>query len=175
MSKICLFVLQRAKEQNYEIVSKIELFLRKHSLFLFWDTTYQEPFFDSIDRNDSIILSIADDSLYDNCDYLLLPDNCSINGLENPTPFLKRMKIIQDVIQEMSKYCSSMELFIADSGCGYDEYEECQINIRDFVDHAKRLNSPNSPDMHYIFTLDNGTLRDKSKGTVLLSPDAPAE
>ena len=151
MSKICLFVLPKAKGRYYEIVSQIEPFLRKNGVFPFWGITYQEPIFKKIDVNDSIILSIADDGLYNNCDYFLLPDNCSINGCENEIPFFKRMRIIQNVLQELSKYCSNIELFIADSGCGYDEYEECQLDILDFVDCSNCLNSLSPPDIHFVF------------------------
>lgn len=151
MSKICLFVLPKAREQYYEIVSQIEPLLHKNGIFPFWGITYQEPIFEKIDVNDSIILSVADDSLYNNCDYLLLPDNCSINGRKNEIPFFNRMRIIQNVLQELSKHCSCIELFIADSGCGYDEYEEYQLNIRDFADCSNRLNSLSPPDIHFIF------------------------
>ena len=152
MSKICLCVLHGARDQNYEIASQIKPLLNKYSISLFWDIAYHEPIIDVTDSDNTIIFSIADDSIYDNCEHLLLPDECSVNGFVSPTPFGERMKSIQDLLQEMSRYCNSIELFVGDSGCRYDEYEKIEISISDFADTAKCMNSPSSPDMHFMFS-----------------------
>lgn len=153
MSKICLCVLQGVGAQENEITELINPLLHKHSVFLFSDVIYQEPFLDTIDRRKSIVFSISEDNVYDNCDFLFLPDNCSINGFKNPSSFYDRMKRVQYILTGLSKFCSIMELFVGDSGCGYDEYEECKINICNFADFATCLNSLNSPDIHFIFDL----------------------
>jgi len=152
MSRICFCVLYGARERYCEMISEIEPLLHKYSIFLFHNIDYNESFFDRIDKNNATFFSIADNPLYDNCEQLLLPDNCSVNGFKNPIPFLQRMKMIQDILSKMRQYCSGMELFVGDSGCGYEEFEKRQISICDFTDNINCMNTPNPPDVHYVFT-----------------------
>lgn len=149
MSKICIGILAKKCIVGELLYEFLRSQLEQIGLGIFFDTL-DEPLIDSFPPEDYLIFSIADNNEFDNCEMLLLPENCSLNGKKNLVPFVNRMELIKDIMNDTLKFVPQIDLFIGNSGANIDEFEEHQIVISQFLQIALRLNDPFSPDIHFI-------------------------
>lgn len=64
----------------------------------------------------AFVCSISNDFLYDNCERLLLPDDCWYNGTCSSAPFAERMNSVCDIVRYAADCSGEVELFIGDCG-----------------------------------------------------------
>ena len=102
----------------------------------------------------SFVCSFSDDYRFDNCEMLLLPDNCWLNGVRtNLVPFYERMELLGYVIEKIYALSDSVELYIGDTGeHTIEEFEVVRSTIQDFPNNMDwRFNNIDSPALHVIF------------------------
>ncbi len=149
MSKICIFVLK----PNTVFADRTILSNSIHNLgySVFFDFNYTEPVAEHY-KNSAFIFSLADDGYYDNCEKLLLPDNCVINDFKNEIPFIKRMQDLACLINTVLDKSSSLELFIGESGTDYNDFDSYSTNVNSFPYLANRLlNNISFNSIRFIF------------------------
>ena len=79
---------------------------------------------------DAFVCSISDDFLYDNCERLLLPDDCWYNGTCSSAPFAERMNSVCDIARYAADCSGEVELFIGDCGqCPLTEFEPASVRL----------------------------------------------
>ena len=156
MSKICISILTGSTLGKKQLKKLIEEQLAPHGLAVFFELSYIEPFLEEIIDKSPVFFSIADTHKYDNCEMLLLPDNCSINGKENNIPFCERVKLLKDLLSELLKHTSQIDVFAGDSGLHLCDFKSFQINIDGFQDVFNQLNSVCPIDLHITVQRSTG-------------------
>ena len=150
MSKICLGILCNKRTTLSALRNQIKSVVESAGFGCFFDFSYKEPLLNAYLLDNYVIFSIADNSTYDNCEMLLLPDGCMINGNENVCGFELRMKQMQDILKPILEIEAKIELFLGESGTQFDEFDEYEITLSDFLQITKQLNRIDSPDLHLI-------------------------
>lgn len=120
MSKICVICVPSIIDNKNYFISRIKQIVDHYGSGCFILEKIEEPFFDY--NNSEFIISFSDSYVYDNCEMLLLPDNCTYNGKTNKTPFCDRMAMIRDVAAFLRQAAFHVELYVGDSGTEYDDY-----------------------------------------------------
>ena len=149
MSQICICV---ANQNSIEKMGKIKELLHRCGLFVFNELFYVEPCLRKAQSESKVILSISDDAQFNNCEMLLLPDNCFYNGRSNNIPFSERMQLLKDVFELIVDKNSPIELFVGDSGTPYNDFEHHKITLQDFLTVSANLNSVTPPDLHLVIS-----------------------
>lgn len=131
MSKHCFLVvpLTAAGPDPEQLKIRIARGMRSAGLGVFFSFPYDDPVLARFSET-VLVCSIADDTGYDNCEMLLLPDSCSYNGKQNPIPFGKRMRRLAAVFASLS--LPPFELLIGDSGTDCADYKEICTTIAQF-------------------------------------------
>ena len=155
MSKICIGVLTINDSQPSILLEQLHSLLERYELTIFSELVYEEPFLNQYHMENVFVFSISDSKLYDNCEMLLLPDNCFLNGEKNDTPFEKRMRYLEEILLELLKNNDRIDMFIADSGTQFDEFEDIHIGISDFLSITKLLNTITPPDLHLTISTND--------------------
>lgn len=148
MSKLCIAVFNDFSGVT-KLKKQISHLLASQNLGVFFELSNDEPALSRFQSDDVVFCSLSDNFKVDNCEMLLLPDNCFSNGEQNTVPFQKRMKQIESVIKIILDSLQSVELFIGDSGVLWDEYTHYDIIVDDFLYIASSLNSTNQHDLHF--------------------------
>ena len=122
MSKIFVMVVHNLINNKHNIISKIKHMVDYYGCGYFILDEIDEPFFN---RNKSdLIISFSDNYVYDNCEMLLLPDDCIYNGKENKKTLFERMEMIYNVVKFLKQNNHRVELYIGDSGAECEDYLE---------------------------------------------------
>ncbi len=151
MSKICFLILSCKDADHARMESIVQNQLSKVGYRAFFESSYNEPLLARY-MDKSIACSISDSALYDNCEMLLLPDQCWINGKTNDTSFLYRMKALGKALSEIEKYTETMELYMGESGTDPEDFDEMIISTIDFPERANDLfNNTGFPSLHFVF------------------------
>ena len=134
MSKICFLIIKdQFLDDEKRMLSGLKTFVKKHGFgAFFYKGNDIEPQL-KIDC-DSIVISFADDFLYDNCERFLLLDTFCYNGKNNSIPFAKRMKLLQESVCFLASFSCKLELFLGLSGTLYEEYQHVSCTLDDFYD-----------------------------------------
>lgn len=156
MSKICIGVISNNSTTIEEIYNQIEPLLKELGLGCFFNLSYNEPALKDYSMKDYLFFSIADSFEYDNCEMLLLPDECLFNNRRNPIPFTERLTQFKSILELIFNIVPKVELFIGDSGTLLDEFQEKRISITDFMQVSNWLNSEIPVDLHLIITRKTG-------------------
>lgn len=152
MSKICLIIFQKNEFTCENLIIKIQPIFEKNNLFCFTDIGYVEPFFSEFQLSKYFVLSVADNKNYDNCEMLLVPDNCYINGKKSNCLFDDRMSNLKNVLGTLFAFTREIHLFIGDSGVLFDEFMHLNITLDEFFMHTDKLNSISAPDIHFVIS-----------------------
>ena len=142
MSKNCFLVvpLTEAGPDLEHLKKRIARELNSAGLGAFFSFPYVDPVLTHFLKT-ALVCSIADDSRFDNCEMLLLPDSCAYNGKRNPTPFFERMQRLADVI--------------GDSGTDYTEYKVVRTNTAQFpAAISQEIRQYELPPLHFILEQD---------------------
>ncbi len=134
------------------IKSTVERIVEEKGYGVFFSFDYSEPALERY-RGVSFICSLADNNTWDNCEMLLLPDNCVFNGSENTVSFYDRMRVLADIMKGIKSKCEKRELFIGTSGNEYGDFIIVYTNERDFPKSAEALLNTAfyDNDIHFIF------------------------
>ena len=154
MSKNCFLVvpLTEAGPDLEHLKKRIARELNSAGLGAFFSFPYDDPVLTHFLKT-ALVCSIADDSRFDNCEMLLLPDSCGYNGKRNPTPFFERMQRLADVFASLS--LPSFELLIGDSGTDYTEYKVVRTNTAQFpAAISQEIRQYELPPLHFILEQD---------------------
>lgn len=152
MSKICFIIFQKNELIYENLIRKIQPIFEQNNLFCFTEIGYVEPFFSEFELSKYFVLSVADNKNYDNCEMLLVPDNCYINGEKSNSLFDNRMINLKNILIAFFAFTREVHLFIGDSGVLFDEFTHLSITHNEFLMHAHKLNSVSPPDIHFIIT-----------------------
>ena len=79
---------------------------------------------------------------------LLLPDKNSFNGQSNSVSFSARMHCLANFYERVLANCTSIDVFIGNSGLEFSEFEKKSIHISDFSSVTNCLNTAVPPDLH---------------------------
>ncbi len=151
MSKLFIIKCEKSKD-ILTSVNEVLKICHNYNLGVFFDTDYYEPVFQHMNRENTLLISIADSAEYNNCDMLLLPDDCYINGKSNKRPFIERAAFIQKMVQSIFENAYSVEVFIGDSGTQLCEYHHQFTNIYGLIPVLMQMNSSHAPDLHITLT-----------------------
>lgn len=150
MSKVCVIVV--GDNIDNLLKKKVDRIISDFGLGVFFELSYPEPFLSVFGGRYSLICNISDNHKYDNCEMLLLPDDCFFNGRSNPIPFHVRMTQIECILKTILEQTDNVDLFIGNSGTIYCEYDHYDIQIQDFLTTSSILNSLEPPDLHFHVT-----------------------
>jgi hypothetical protein len=148
MSRICICVINGTEKNNELLQQEISALLKCYDFSVFWNLSYEEPFLDRYRKENQVVFSLSDNDRYDNCEMLLLPDKNLVNGKNNPLPFSIRMCCLAEFLGKILSSCTSVDLFIGESGMEYSEFEKKSIHICDFSLIVDCLNTAIPPDLH---------------------------
>lgn len=149
MSKLCIAIFNNFPGIG-NTKKQIDLLLNSFNLGIFYEQSNDEPVLSEFQNKSNIICSLSDNCIYNNCEMLLLPDNCFLNGKSNAVPFQERLSQIEEILKAILNNAQKIDLFIGDSGANWDDYVHYDINIHEFLRIASSLNSMNPPDLHFI-------------------------
>ena len=138
MSRMCIMAVSKLGENPHHLKTFIEQQVTKRGLAVFFSFDYCEPVFEHY-GNDSLLCSIADSYEYDNCEMLLLPDNCMLNGRLNHTPFIQRMEKLSNIIESIKCVSVKIDLLIGYSGTDYQDFDIVYTNTLCFPATAEKL------------------------------------
>ena len=113
MSKICLITAQNVQMSPDSLRRRIVDLLAERNIGAFFPTASNVGL---TEYEDAFVCSISDDFLYDNCERLLLPDDCWYNGTCSSAPFAERMNSVCDIVRYAADCSGEVELFIGDCG-----------------------------------------------------------
>ena len=132
MSNICILVASDLYIQRAELETQVKQKVNQIGCGVFFD---DYDLFPIHKKNNSFICSFSDDYRFDNCEMLLLPDGCWLNGRKtNLVPFLNRMELLGSIIESILDSCKEVELFVGDNGEHMiDEFQPYDVNILDFA------------------------------------------
>ena len=141
MSNICVMVIGNIdKNDEEDIRLSVKQIVNLYGYGVFFELDFNCPIIDFYQN--SLIISFADDYRFNNCERLILPDNCMFNGIYNDNSLLDRMNRLMDVARFFQKYDVTTDIFIGDCGCKINEYYllECKENelsseISDFLNN----------------------------------------
>lgn len=155
MSRICIGVIYDFKEKSDVIKEQLERIVGQCNLGIFFNT-FVQPFFCEL-PNDSIVFSIADDMIYDNCEMLLIPDGWMINDKAPEESFRDRAGRISEIMTvacDVSK--GKIELFIGDCGDQMNDFILVNSSVGNFLNDIcslKLYDERMSPESyHFIFS-----------------------
>lgn len=129
MSKIVVVSLYKI-DKPAEAVSIVRFVAKTYGMGVCFDTPVNEPFLQEYACPD-LLFTISDTEETENCELFFLPDGWTINGAENPVPFVQRMKILQQFAYRLSNICERLEILIGDSGMDLDDFALCEIAAKD--------------------------------------------
>lgn len=155
MSRICIGVIYDFKEKSEVIKERIKECIGQYNLGVFFDTCAQ-PFFNELPQF-SILFSIADDMLYDNCEMLLLPDGWMINYTPAKESFRDRAKYIADIMATARDVSlGKIELFIGDDGSYSDDFTVVNTSADSFWNDMCNLRQYDEKmfpeNFHFVFS-----------------------
>lgn len=101
MSKICLITAQNVQMSPDSLRRRIVDLSAERNIGAFFPTTSNVGL---TEYEDAFVCSISDDFLYDNCERLLLPDDCWYNGTCSSAPFAERMNSVCDIVRYAADY-----------------------------------------------------------------------
>lgn len=152
MSKICILVLSKPGV-NMKLLEEITRLEADHiDCGVFFTFDYREPVIEQY-KNSAFICSFSDDYRFDNCEMLLLPDDCWSHTKTNLVPFHRRMELLRDAIVQIciTAQTDKVDLFIGDSGTCYDDFELVQTTFSDFPDVIDQLvNNIGFPQLRFV-------------------------
>lgn len=154
MSKVCIVLFPKTFIAS-KALELVENMVKKYNWGVFHELFYTEPFLEDFCIEGYLLCSFSDNFEYDNCEMLLLPDNCYINGKNNVVPFQHRMLQMETILRAILTVVPRIDLFIGDSGTSLQNFIENSIEIHDFMKMTRCLNSIAPPDIHYIITRDS--------------------
>lgn len=143
-------IFQKNESISENLIKKIQTIFEQNDLFCFIGSGYIEPFLSKFDLSEYFVISISDNKIYDNCELLLLPDNCYLNGEKSNNPFDNRMRKLKNVLDVFLTFTSEIHLFIGDSGVLFEELMHLNITLDKFCMYAHKLNSISAPDIHFV-------------------------
>ena len=108
------------------------LLQKTYGLGVCFDTPANEPFLQDYACPD-LLFTISDTEETENCELFLLPDGWTINGAENPVPFVQRMKVLQQFAYSLSNICEWMEILVGDSGMDLDDFVLSEVKTKDVL------------------------------------------
>lgn len=145
MSTVCIGVATKLQPDNVaKCYQDLKAIADKHACGVFFEIEYQEPFLEHF-REASIVFSLSDSFVYDNCEMLMLPDGCFINGRSNPISFKTRMKIILDMAVYLKSYSCCLDFFLGHSGEPIEAYITYMVHQHNMLDVLELFNSDKSP------------------------------
>ena len=149
MSNICILLGFEPRKSRGDIEEYFKAQTDNYKIGLFIG---ESNIVDNCVKDNTFVCSFADDNEYDNCEMLLLPDNCSHNGYENLIPFKTRMGVLSSIIECASEFFDHIELFIGDAGANtIEEFEPRSVNLKDLSEFlSNNLNDYNFPAYHLI-------------------------
>lgn len=138
MSKICLITAQNVQISPDSLRQRIVALAAEKNIGVFFPTASSVGLMEYEGR--AFMCSISDDFLYDNCERLLLPDNCWYNGTCSSTPFAERMNSVCDVVRCAADCSTEVELFIGDCGqCPLAEFEPVSMRLECLHENLARM------------------------------------
>ena len=154
MSNICVLLGFDPQKSHNKIEDYFKLQTREYGIGLFVGKT---NIVDNYVKDNTFVCSFADDNEYDNCEMLLLPDNCYHNGYTNLIPFRARMIGLSRIIEGSLDYFSRIELFVGDVGASMiEEFEPCSISVKQFAEFMDiNFNNYNFPAFHLTLSHNN--------------------
>lgn len=144
MSKICLITAQNVQISPDSLRQQIVDLAAERNIGAFFPTASSVGL---TEYKGAFVCSISDDLLYDNCERLLLPDDCWYNGTYSSTPFAERMDSVRDIVRCVSDCSDEVELFIGDCGqCPLAEFEPVSVRLECLHENLVRMfNDYNAP------------------------------
>lgn len=132
MSKIAVIALYNVDKPT-EAVSTIRSIANEFGIGVCLGALEDEPFLREYSCPE-ILLSISDHEKTDNCEYFFLPDGWTINGMQHPIPFIRRMKVLQMFAYRLNVLCEQMEILVGESGMGLDDFAFYEVEAKDIPD-----------------------------------------
>ena len=156
MSKICILAIVPKLGRKSILKEQICDLLLSIGLGVSFSSNNYEPLIDHL-RKTSIICFVADSTEHNNCELLLLPDNCFFNGMINEVPFKKRMGKIGAVITAVSSNSERIDLFFGYSGDRFEDYKTVLTTPDSFPSVSSRVyNNSDYCSIHFIFQIPTG-------------------
>ena len=127
MSQICIGILSVAHEKDVQTLRhEMTQVTKKHHRGIVFDVSWNEPILSTIGDN-SLLFSLSDSSNSDNCEMLLLPNNCCYDESCDILPFKERMLFLQDIAAIGLRHGCCVEFFLGTSGTLPEEYAKISI------------------------------------------------
>lgn len=144
MSKICLITAQNVQMSPDSLRRRIVDLSAERNIGAFFPTASNVGL---TEYEGAFVCSISDDFLYDNCERLLLPDDCWYNGTCSSAPFAERMNSVCDIVRYAADCSGEVELFIGDCGqCPLTGFEPASVRLECLHENLVRMfNDYNAP------------------------------
>ena len=129
MSKIVVIFLYNV-DKPAEAVSIIHSIGKEFGIGVHFNAPNNEPFLKECACPD-LLFTISDDERTDNCEHFVLPDGWTINGAENPVPFVQRMRILRQIAYSLNTLCEQVEILVGESGMDLDDFVLYEVMAKD--------------------------------------------
>lgn len=141
MSTICIGIVSGiVPEDINHAKNAVSTIARSQHYSVFYDLEYMEPFLDCYPST-ALIFSFADTPKFDNCEMLLLPDNCYFNGKTNAILFKDRMQLLYRTAKYFLDRLYSIEFYVGSSGVLYEEFTHHTVSIDNLVELLNMINT----------------------------------
>ena len=139
MSSICIGVIQPVVQEDFG--KKLAEVAGRYGRGITFEIGWHEPVLDSL-TGKVFVFSLFDYPGSENCEMLLLPDGCFLNGETNNISFRERMELLRDLAGIVLENGSSMEYYIGLSGTLPEEYDTEIVNIADLPQRLEERMDP---------------------------------
>lgn len=129
MSQIILIALYGLNCRE-EAVSAICNISNEYGKGVQFEIPNNEPFLHDYPCPD-LMFTLSDSDDTTNCEWLLLPDGWWYNDKTNPEPFYQRMKVLQQLADQLRTMCRRMEILVGESGLDLDDFSPHQVDTKD--------------------------------------------
>lgn len=151
MSKFCIGIIRNnlkntASVTQREITESIMNYAERMGFELTYGYIYEEPFLAHTLVSGDVVFELTKDRC---AETILCPDWCRHND-EFLTPFVDRMRNLQALVQYIKHYKLSVDLFIGESGCEWEEFVHHTVRSSDLITYLEYVyrQQHDIPDVH---------------------------
>ena len=140
MSKFCIGVIRNQLENaasvtQCEITEGIMNYAERMGFDLTYGCIYEEPFLAHTLASSDVVFELTKDGC---AETILCPDWCQYND-EVLTPFVDRMRNMQALVQYIKHHKLSVDLFIGESGCEWEEFIHQTVSSSDLITYLEHV------------------------------------
>lgn len=151
MSLMCLCIVENVlDEDRLYFIQQLEILAKHHNRGIKFFVDWDEPFMSHIQEG-AFIVNVLDSPTSNNCEWFLLPDGWSFNGISEKVPFRERTKFLQEICSIINGRKYSVELYLGESGTDPGKFLNIILENKNLVEYlTKTIGMSGADDIVHI-------------------------